>query len=233
MRLDTPVFSFRRVVHCVAISAPVSHRMKQPERSKHRRPLRRRISSVRYNLVGGFSHVLIFFRRRHAPIIPFLRWRKQLDSNQHRGISPVRLPQTPYLFGCMLPLHGAHGGIRTHTAQYLKLLTPAVGLRGLKNSEAGDPPHYRLARRDAVDWTHNNSLLVKKNPYCHLFSGRLRKNGPCIADIHSAASLTDNALIHYVRAPRLRRGRGQLRDYQGWSADRSTIPDPQNHNLLN
>lgn len=61
------------------------------------------------------------------------------------GISPVRLPQTPYLFGCMLPLHGAHGGIRTHTAQYLKLLTPAVGLRGLKNSEAGDPPHYRLA----------------------------------------------------------------------------------------
>ena len=42
------------------------------------------------------------------------------------------------------------------------------------------------------------------------------QNGPCVASIYLTASLTDSALIHYVRAPCLHQGRGQLHDYQGW-----------------
>ena len=42
------------------------------------------------------------------------------------------------------------------------------------------------------------------------------QNGPCVASIYLTASLTDSALIHYVRAPCLHQGRGQLHNYQGW-----------------
>ena len=44
--------------------------MEQPERGQHRSSLRIRIPGVHYNLVSGFSHVLIFFWRRHAWIMP-------------------------------------------------------------------------------------------------------------------------------------------------------------------
>lgn len=61
MRFDTQVFSLSSIVHRIAISAPIPHRMKQPERGKHRGSLRIWIPGVRYNLISCFNHILIFF----------------------------------------------------------------------------------------------------------------------------------------------------------------------------